>query len=94
MAAAQSVFGSDWSRAVRRAFGQRVRAMRQHQGISQEELALKCLLDRSYVGQVERGERNLTLENIYRLADGLGTSPSSLLPDIDGALDLRETDAP
>ncbi|MBX3095070.1 MAG: helix-turn-helix transcriptional regulator [Cryobacterium sp.] len=55
----------------RAAFGRRVRAARLERGLSQEALAHAAGLDRSYVGQVERGERNVTLDNIYRLAGAL-----------------------
>lgn len=65
--------------AQRKAFGARVRELRHGAGISQEDLAHRADLDRSYVGQVERGERNISLDNIYRLADGLGVEAGSLL---------------
>jgi transcriptional regulator with XRE-family HTH domain len=52
-------------------FGARVRELRQQQGTSQEALAHAAGLDRSYVGQVERGERNVSLDNIHRLAEAL-----------------------
>ena len=77
-----------WGGAVRAAFGSRVRAARLVGSLSQEELALRTGLDRSYVGQVERGERNLTLENIYRLAEGLGVPASSLVGELNAQLDL------
>lgn len=77
-----------WSQAVRRSFGTRVRTIRSSASLSQEELALRCGLDRSYVGQVERGERNISLENIYRIAEGLCVPPGTLLGALDGALDL------
>ena len=48
--------------------------MRAKRGLSQEELAEKCELDRSYVGGVERGERNVSLLNIKKIADALGVS--------------------
>lgn len=65
--------------AQRKAFGARVRQLRHQAGISQEELAHRAELDRSYVGQVERGERNISLDNIYRLADAVGADAGSLL---------------
>jgi len=57
--------------AQRKAFGARVRELRRESGFSQEELAHRAELDRSYVGQVERGERNVSLDNIHRLAESL-----------------------
>jgi len=65
--------------AERRAFGERVRELRKERGLSQEGLAHDAGLDRSYVGQIERGERNVTLDNIYRLAGALGVKAGSLL---------------
>jgi len=62
----------------RAAFGRRVRAARVGRGTSQEALAHDAGLDRSYVGQVERGERNVTLDNIHRLAEALGLPPADL----------------
>lgn len=79
---------STWGAAVRAAFGRRVREVRLAAAVSQEELAYRSGLDRSYVGQVERGERNLTLENIYRLAEGLGVPAASLMVEFNAALDL------
>lgn len=52
-------------------FGSRVREVRTRQSLSQEGLAFACALDRTYVGGVERGERNISLINIYKLADAL-----------------------
>ena len=63
-------------------FGNRVRALRLAAEISQEELAMRAGLDRTYVGGVERGERNLTLVNISRLADALGVHPRDLFDDV------------
>jgi transcriptional regulator with XRE-family HTH domain len=68
-----------WKEKVRTAFGRRLRELRHRAKISQEALALQCGLDRSYVGQVERGERNISLENIHKLASGLGLQPDQLL---------------
>jgi transcriptional regulator with XRE-family HTH domain len=65
---------------VLKRFGQRVRELRLKAGLSQEAFADKCGLDRTYVGGIERGERNLSLKNIYRIADALGVSPKELFP--------------
>lgn len=66
---------------IQKHFGERVREMRKLKGLSQEALALACELDRTYVGGVERGERNISLINIYRIAEALGVSPKELLED-------------
>ena len=63
----------------RAAFGKRVREIRLAVGLSQKALAHRAGLDRSYVGQVERGERNISLDNIYRLATALELPAGSLL---------------
>jgi len=58
------------------AFGVRLRALREAQGHSQESFAHLAGLHRTYVGAVERGERNVSLDAIWRLADGLATTPA------------------
>jgi transcriptional regulator with XRE-family HTH domain len=60
-------------------FGARVRALRAQRGWSQERLAHEAGLDRTYVGSVERGERNIALDNIWLLADTLGVEPADLM---------------
>lgn len=60
---------------VKRRFGEALRRLRIGRGLSQESLALKCGLDRTYIGGIERGERNVSLVNIKKIADGLGVSP-------------------
>lgn len=60
-------------------FGERVRVLRQARGLSQEALALAAGLDRTYIGGVERGERNISLLNIQKIAQALGVSPADLL---------------
>ncbi len=59
-------------------FGARLRFLRLKRGFSQEELADASGLDRTYVGGIERGERNPTLKNIVRLAAALNLEPSEL----------------
>ena len=60
------------------AFGKAIRALRKERGISQEGLALKCELDRSYFGAVERGERNVSLANMLKITKALDVLPSEL----------------
>jgi transcriptional regulator with XRE-family HTH domain len=67
---------------VRGEFGARLRELRHRGFLSQEQLALLAGLDRSYVGQVERGERNLSLENIYKLATALQVEAFELLQPV------------
>ena len=59
--------------------GRTIRGARKARGISQESLALSAGLDRSYVGGVERGERNISILNIKKIADALDVSSSILL---------------
>lgn len=65
---------------IRLGFGDRVRKKRQELGISQEELAFRSGLHRTYVGSVERGERNLSLENIFVFAKALSCNVTDLIP--------------
>jgi ribosome-binding protein aMBF1 (putative translation factor) len=62
-------------------FGQRLRTVRQQKGISQEKLADFAGLHRTYVSSVERGERNISLLNIEKLASALGVPMAQLMPD-------------
>ncbi|WP_410209614.1 helix-turn-helix domain-containing protein [Aquirhabdus sp.] len=66
-------------RAKLKAFGDRLRELRKKQGIAQEKLALISCLARSYVGEVERGNQNISLLNIHKLAEALNVAPSVLL---------------
>lgn len=61
-------------------FGQLVRKYRKERNMSQEQLGLLCNMDRSYLGRIERGEVNPTLEKIYEVANTLNISPTLLLP--------------
>lgn len=60
--------------------GQLVRGYRTEKKISQEKLALLCDIDRSYLGRIERGEVNITLEKLYEIASVLEINPKQLLP--------------
>lgn len=62
-----------------RAFGQRVRERREAQGLSQEALAARSGVHWTFLGQVERGRRNLNLHNLLKIAAGLGVDPSELV---------------
>lgn len=67
----------------RRVFGNTVRDIRKRKGISQEDLANLCELHRTYVGGIERGERNVSLLNIVRIAAALEVHPAELFVDLD-----------
>jgi transcriptional regulator with XRE-family HTH domain len=60
------------------AFGDAIRELRKERGISQEHLALRSGLNRGYYGDVERGERNVSLANILKIADALGVPASTI----------------
>jgi transcriptional regulator with XRE-family HTH domain len=63
---------------IQRQFGERMRELRKEKRLSQEALALACDLDRSYIGGVERGERNVSIVNIHKIAAALGVSAREL----------------
>ena len=60
-------------------FGKRVREERINQKLSQEELAEKAGVHRTYIGMVERAEKNITLQNIEKIAEALNTSIGKLM---------------
>ena len=64
--------------AIRQRFGSRMKDARKAKGLSQEGFADLCGLDRTYVGGVERGERNISLDNIHKIAEALGLSIAAL----------------
>ena len=70
-------------RTIYEKLGQKIREQRLALGISQEELAGAACLHRTYIGSVERGERNVSLQNIVAIAKALSISPSSLLEGIE-----------
>lgn len=66
--------------ALAKDLGQKIRERRVLVGMSQDALAFACGIDRSYMGRVERGEVNLTIEKLYRIAQQLKCQPHTLLP--------------
>lgn len=64
-------------------FGQKVRAERLKQGYSQEELAGKAELHRTYIGMIERAEKNISLNNIRKIAKALNLSLDDLFKGLD-----------
>lgn len=63
---------------ILRLFGERLRELRTERNLSQEQLAELASLDRNYIGQIERAERNVALVNIVRIAKALEVEPGEL----------------
>lgn len=68
---------------IQKAFGLRVQQLRKETGMSQEKFALSIDMDRTYLASVEAGKRNISLNNIKKIADGLNISISELFGDIE-----------
>lgn len=64
-------------------FGSRIQKLRQEKGLSQENFALQIDMDRTYLASVEAGKRNISLNNIVKIAKGLGMSLSELFEGVD-----------
>lgn len=64
-------------------FGRKIREERNKLGISQEELAERAGVHRTYIGMLERGEKNITLKNIKKIAKALKIKISNLLSNVD-----------
>jgi len=64
-------------------FGEKIRSARTAKGISQDKLAVKSQIDRSYIGRIDRGEVNITMDKLYLLAAALECDPKDLLPSIE-----------
>ena len=76
--------------ALALAFGETVRSVRESAGVAQEALALIAEMDRSYLGWLERGEKQPSLDVVFRLAAALGVTPGDLVARIE--LRLRKTE--
>ncbi len=61
-------------------FGQKLQQARKSKGVTQEELAAKISMDRTYIGLIERGGRNPTVRTLYKIAKALKVNSSELLP--------------
>jgi transcriptional regulator with XRE-family HTH domain len=70
-------------RSIQQRLGLAVRRLRLSQGYSQEKFAATANLNRSYMGQLERGEVNISLANLERLANGLGLTIGQLMLEVD-----------
>lgn len=70
------------SSAIQKRFGKRVRTIRTEQGISQERLGELAGVHRTYVGMIERGEKNITLTNIDKFAKALKVPIDQLLKNL------------
>lgn len=68
---------------IRVAFGRAVRRLRKEQDVSQEAFAYKAKVDRGYMGRIERGEVNISLDNIQKIAKGLGITVGDLMAAVD-----------
>ena len=68
---------------IKEELGKRIRVLRQNTGLSQEKFALKIGMDRTYFASVEAGKRNIAIENIKKIADGLDITLSQLFEGIE-----------
>jgi transcriptional regulator with XRE-family HTH domain len=93
---------ADVEGALQQALGRNLRAERTRRGLSQEAMAEHLHVHRTYIGGLERGERNVTLQTVERFSDSLGLHPLDLLWDRDrvavsidasGGLRIREVEA-
>ena len=64
---------------IQKKFGDKLRKMRKQKGLSQEDLAFKSGLHRTYISDIERGSRNVSLKNIEKISKALGIKPQDLL---------------
>ena len=78
---------------IRKLFGNRVKELRKAKNISQEELGERAGLHYTYIGGVERGERNISLESIEKIASGLEVNTGELFPFVSKKEKIPEKDS-
>ena len=71
---------------VRTNLGARIRKLRKEQHLTQRVLGLMIGLDRSYLSSIEKGQRNVSLENLVKISSGLGVTLSTLFNGVEGAV--------
>ena len=76
------VVSSKANKEILRLIGDNIIRLREDRGWSQEELAFRCGLHRTYIGAVERGERNVGVLNVLKIAKSLGVGPDELLSGV------------
>jgi len=67
---------------IQKQLGTRIQDLRKKTGLSQEKFALHIEMDRTYFASVEAGKRNVAIQNLKKIADGLGVSLSELFRDL------------
>lgn len=67
---------------IKSSVGKRIKEIREEVNLSQKDLAYSCDLDRSYIASVERGQRNISIVNLEKIANSLGVSLSELFKGI------------
>lgn len=65
-------------------FGEELRKVREEKGLSQEQLGFESDYHRTYISQLERGEKNTSLKAVFRIAGALGVKPSELIERVEG----------
>lgn len=74
---------------IRVAFGKAVRRLRTGSGYSQEDFAHKAKIDRSYMGKIERGEVNISIDNMQKVAKALSLTIGGLMVEVDAEAERR-----
>ena len=78
--------GASHPRTLEQVFGQVLRSVREERGLSQEQLGQAAESGRTYISQLERGEKGPSLKMVFRLARHLGTSPAEIVRRVQGSI--------